>query len=100
MINIHQYSCMNSPRSHTFKFKLFDDIDLMLKPAVGVVSWGDSSLAKCFKIVVLPLLSNPTRTILNSLSDEDRNFLKSESKPCKVHNIITIMIMMVTEEFS
>lgn len=70
-----------SPKSHTFKFKLLDDIDLILNPAVGVVMWGVSSFAKCLKIVVLPLLSSPTRTILNSLSDDDRSFLNSESKP-------------------
>lgn len=46
------------PKSHTFRFKLFEDIDLMLKPAVGVVRCGVSSLASCFKIVVFPELSN------------------------------------------
>jgi hypothetical protein len=56
-------------------------IDFMLKPAVGVVMVGVSSLASCFKIVVLPELSRPRRTIRNSRSDDDLNFLRSDKSP-------------------
>lgn len=69
------------PKSHTFKFRLFEFIDLMLNPAVGVVSCGVSSFAKCLRIVVFPELSKPSNTIRNSLSDDDRSFLSKESKP-------------------
>lgn len=72
----------DSPKSHTFKFRLLDVIDFMLNPAVGVVMLGASSLASCFRIVVLPELSNPSSTILSSLSLDDRSFLNSESRPC------------------
>lgn len=76
-----------SPKSHTFKFKLFDVIDFMLNPAVGVVMLGVSSFASCFRIVVLPELSSPNSTILNSLSDDDLSFLKSDRRPCVIGNI-------------
>lgn len=55
----------------------------MLKPAVGVVMLGVSSFASCLRIVVLPLLSNPNNTILNSLSDDDLSFLNSDKRPYK-----------------
>lgn len=71
----------DSPKSHTFRFKLFDVIDLMLKPAVGVVMCGVSSFAKCRRIVVFPELSRPMRIIRNSLSDDDLSFLSSDNKP-------------------
>lgn len=82
-------NAMNSPKSQTFRFTLDDEtvIDFMLKPAVGVVMVGVSSFASCFKIVVLPELSRPRRTIRNSRSDDDLNFLKSDKSPCKMKNI-------------
>lgn len=60
------------PKSHTFRFKLFDDIDLMLKPAVAVVMWGVSSLASCFKIVVFPELSTEGWVLLNKVYGQNQ----------------------------
>ena len=55
----------------------------MLNPAVGVVMLGVSSFASCFRMVVLPELSSPSKTILNSLSEDDLSFLKSDRRPCQ-----------------
>jgi hypothetical protein len=44
---------------------------------------GVSSFASCFRIVVFPELSKPMSTIRNSLSDDDRSFLRSDNKPYK-----------------
>ncbi|CRK86976.1 CLUMA_CG000789, isoform A [Clunio marinus] len=58
----------------------------MSNPAVGVVMFGVSSFANCLRIVVLPELSKPSNTILNSLSDDDLSLRSSESKPCEIFN--------------
>lgn len=69
------------PKSQTLRFKLLEFIDFMLKPAVGVVMLGVSSLASCFNMVVLPELSSPSKTIRSSLSDDDLSFRSSERRP-------------------
>lgn len=80
----------HSPKSQTLRFT-FDDktfIDFILNPAVGVVIVGVSSFASCFRIVVLPELSSPSRTIRSSRSDDDLNFLSNERSPYKEKYVV------------
>lgn len=52
----------------------------MLKPAVGVTC-VTSSDANCFKSVVFPELSNPSRRIRTSFSGVARNFRNNDNRP-------------------
>lgn len=66
--------------SHTFSLNPSLITDFMLKPAVGVML-VISSDASIFSMVVLPALSRPRRSILNSRSGVDVSFLRIDKSP-------------------